>query len=146
MEEKLFVVLKRTVFSTKSTIGELYANGEFVCNTLEDVDRSLHQWMPLKDIKACKVDRVTAIPRGFYHCKMTMSPRFQKIMPEIYNVPGFAGVRMHAGNKAENTEGCPLLGDYNPKQPDWISNSTNRKNEFYALVDKYGGEFDLVIC
>lgn len=144
--DKLFAVLKRTIFSKKSTIGELWVNGIFFCHMLEDVDRGLHQWMSLAEIEAIKVYGETAIPRGLYHVKMTMSPRFGKMMPEIQDVKGFKGARMHAGNKAENTEGCPLFGDYNPKQPDWVSNSTKRKDEFYVLVDKVGGEFDLVIC
>ena len=144
--DKLLVVIKRLVFSEKSTIAELWTNGILFCNTLENKDRGLHQWMSLAEIASIKVMKETAIPRGYYHCKMTMSPRFGKIMPEILNVPGFSGARMHSGNKAEDTDGCPLFGDYNPKKPDWVSNSTVRKDEFYGLVDKVGGEFDLIIC
>ena len=144
--DKLLAVIKRMVFSKKSTIAELWVNGIFFCHILEDVDRGLHQWMSLEEIAAIKVARQTAIPRGMYHCKMTMSPRFGKMMPEILNVPGFVGARMHAGNHADNTEGCPLFGDYNPKQPDWVSNSTVRKDEFYELVNKVGGEYDLLVC
>lgn len=144
--DKLLAMIKRMVFSEKSTISELWVNGILFCNMLEDKDRGLHMWMTKDEIAAIKVKEETAIPRGMYHCKMTMSHRFGKMMPEILNVPGYAGVRMHAGNKAENTEGCPLFGDYNKKQPDWVSNSTVRKDEFYELVNKVGGEFDLVIC
>lgn len=144
--DKLLVIIKRLVFSEKSTISELWVNGILFCNMLEDKDRGLHQWMTLKEIAAIKVAGKTAIPRGFYHCKMTMSPRFKKMMPEILNVPGYSGARMHAGNKAEDTEGCPLFGDYNAKQPDWVSNSVKRKDEFYGLVNKVGGEFDLLVC
>lgn len=144
--DKLLVIIKRMVFSKKSTIAELWVNGIFFCHILEDVDRGLHQRMSLAEIQAIKVAKQTAIPRGMYHCKMTMSPRFGKMMPEILNVPCFVGARMHAGNYADNTEGCPLFGDYNPKQPDWVSNSTKRKDEFYELVNKVGGEFDLIIC
>ena len=144
--DKLLAIIKRMVFSKKSTIGELWVNGVFFCHILEDLDRGLHQWMTLDEIKSIKVAGQTAIPRGMYHCKMTMSPRFGKMMPEILGVPGFVGARMHAGNKAEHTEGCPLFGDYNPKQPDWVGNSTIRKDEFYSLVNKVGGEYDLIIC
>lgn len=144
--DKLLAVIKRLVFTEKSTISELWVNGIMFCHMLEDRDRGLHQWMSLEEIAAIKVARKTAIPRGFYHCKMTMSPHFGKMMPEILNVPGFSGARMHAGNHADNTEGCPLFGDYNPKQPDWVSNSTKRKDEFYDLVNKVGGEYDLLVC
>jgi len=144
--DKLLVIIKRMVFSTKSTISDLYVNGILFCNILEDFDRGLHQWMSIAEIESAKVYGKTAIPRGMYHCKMTMSNRFKKMMPEILGVPGFAGARMHAGNDADDTDGCTLFGDYNPKHPNWVSNSTARKNEFYALVNAVGGEFDLVIC
>ena len=144
--DKLLAVIKRTVFSETSTISELYVNGILFCHMLEDKDRGLHQWMTEKEIESIKVRSQTAIPRGMYHCEMTFSPRFCKMMPQILGVKGFSGVRMHAGNKADNTEGCPLFGDYNPKQPDWVSNSAKRKDEFYELVDKVGGGFDLVVC
>lgn len=144
--DKLLAVIKRLVFTEKSTIAEFYVNGILFCHTLEDKDRGLTQWMSLQEIAAIKVPKQTAIPRGLYHCKMTMSPRFGKMMPEILNVPGFSGARQHAGNDADDTEGCPLFGDYNPKQPDWVSNSTKRKDEFYNLVNKVGGEYDLLVC
>ena len=144
--DKLLAVIKRMVFSNKSTIAELWVNGIFFCHMLEDKDRGLTQWMTEQEIAAIKVPKATAIPRGIYHCKMTMSPRFCKMMPEILNVPGFVGARMHAGNDADDTEGCPLFGDYNPSKQDWVSNSTKRKDEFYELVNKVGGEYDLLVC
>lgn len=144
--DKLLAIIKRLVFSEKSTISELWVNGIFFCHILEDKDRGLHQWMIEAEIAAIKVPRQTAIPRGFYHCKMTLSPRFGKMMPEVLDVKCFSGVRMHAGNDADNTEGCPLFGDYSPKKPDWVSNSTARKNEFYSLIDAVGGEYDLLVC
>lgn len=144
--DKLLAIIKRLVFSDKSTISELWINGILFCHILEDKDRGLHQWMSETEIAAIKVAGKTAIPRGMYHCKMTMSARFGKMMPQILCVPGFAGVRMHAGNDADNTEGCPLFGDYSPKKPDWVSNSTKRKDEFYNLVNKVGGEYDLIVC
>lgn len=144
--DKLLAVIKRLVFTEKSTIAEFYVNGILFCHTLEDKDRGLTQWMSLQEIAAIKVPKQTAIPRGLYHCKMTFSNRFQKMMPEILNVPGFSGARQHAGNDADDTEGCPLFGDYNPSKPDWVSNSTKRKEEFYELVNKVGGEYDLLVC
>lgn len=144
--DKLLAVIKRMVFSNKSTIAELWVNGIFFCHMLEDKDRGLTQWMTEQEIAAIKVPKATAIPRGIYHCKMTMSPRFGKMMPEILNVPGFVGARMHAGNDTDDTEGCPLFGDYNPSKQDWVSNSTKRKDEFYELVNKVGGEYDLLVC
>ena len=144
--DKLLAVIKRLVFTEKSTISELWVNGIMFCHMLEDKDRGLTQWMTEQEIAAIKVPKATAIPRGLYHCKVTFSSRFQKMMPEVLNVPGFSGVRMHAGNKAEDTDGCPLFGDYNPSKQDWVSNSTARKDEFNMLINKVGGEYDLLVC
>jgi hypothetical protein len=81
-----------------SVIGELYVNGTFECYTLEDIERPV------------KVQNVTAIPRGKYSVVISFSNRFQKLMPEIQNVPNYAGVRIHSGNVSADTEGCILVG------------------------------------
>ena len=81
-----------------SIIGELYVNGTFECYTLEDIERPE------------KIKNVTAIPRGKYSVVISFSNHFQKLMPEIQNVPNYSGVRIHSGNVAANTEGCILVG------------------------------------
>lgn len=95
--------LVREVETDKSTTGKLYVDGKFQCFTLEDVDRKLE-----KDGK--KVYGKTAIPRGTYDVTITMSNRFKKPLPLLANVPQFEGIRIHAGNTAEDTEGCILVG------------------------------------
>lgn len=94
----------------KSTIGQLYIDDVNTCHTLEDVDRGLYQNMPLEKIKAIKVHGQTAIPKGTYDVIITMSVRFKRELPLLLNVPGFEGIRMHPGNKPEDTEGCLLVG------------------------------------
>lgn len=89
--------------------GQTHNWGKFFCDrlffgeTLEDTDRRLEQGGE-------KVYGDTAIPRGRYRVKLTPSRRFQRIMPEILDVPGFSGVRIHGGNTEHDTQGCPLLG------------------------------------
>lgn len=93
------VEVKRTFKGTEYTIGKLYIDGHYLCDTLEDTVRN-----------GGKIAGKTAIPAGTYKVKKTMSPRFKKVLPEILNVPGFTGVRIHAGNTAIDTDGCLLLG------------------------------------
>ena len=94
------LTLKRTNKNAECTIGELYVDGKFECYTLEDVVRD----------NGVKVDGQTAIPAGTYRIVLSMSNRFQKILPLLENVPNFQGVRRHSGNTAQDTEGCILVG------------------------------------
>ena len=97
--------LKRTTFTNKSTGGELWLDGKFVCYTLEDVDRALERVG-----QTGKVKGETAIPQGSYIVELTLSQRFKKVLPLSHNVPYFEGVRIHSGNTAADTEGCVLVG------------------------------------
>ena len=113
--------VKRIEFTDESTIGELYINDKLAMYTLEDCDRGLKDDMPIEGIKAIKVHSLTAIPTGRYQLVMSFSNRFQKYLPEILNVKGFAGIRMHTGNKAADSEGCILVGK--TKTKNFISGS-----------------------
>ena len=85
------------------TPGVMYANGLRFCFTCEDQDRLLEKG-------GMKVKTRTAIPRGTYPLTVSMSAHFGKELPEVQNVPQFSGVRCHGGNRAEDTEGCILVG------------------------------------
>lgn len=66
--------------------------------------------MSLTKIKSLKVYGETCIPYGTYKVELSYSPKFKKIMPEILNVNGFTGVRIHNGSYTQHTFGCPLIG------------------------------------
>jgi hypothetical protein len=71
-----------------------------ICDTLEDEVRP----------DGVKIAGLTAIPPGIYEVKYTYSTRFKTYLPELIDVPGFTAIRIHAGNTAEDTEGCILAG------------------------------------
>lgn len=96
--------LHREVFGENFTLGVLFIDDEFFGYTAEDKDRFL-------ETGGEKLAGATAIPRGRYQVRLSMSNRFRRIMPEILKVPFFVGVRIHGGNTHADTEGCPLLGE-----------------------------------
>lgn len=102
----MHLVLLRNPTRNGATLGELYADGDFLCHTLEDTVREL-AGVP---VSTWKVPGETAIPAGTYAVTITYSPRFGIPLPLIVDVPGFSGVRIHAGNRSTDTEGCILVG------------------------------------
>ena len=95
----LLDIFRREYYEDR-TIGELFFAGVRFCWNLEPKLRSLME---------PKIPGLTAIPAGEYEVKLTYSPAFKRVTPEIMNVPGFTGVRLHGGNRPEDTEGCPLV-------------------------------------
>lgn len=102
--------LERKWKKEKYTIGNLFINGVFFSNVLEDTVRGLRQDMTPEEIKKIKIHGQTAIPSGRYEIRVTLSARFRRQLPILLNVPGYAGVRIHPGNTDANTEGCLLPG------------------------------------
>lgn len=86
------------------TIGKMYLNGEYFCDTLEDPVRILNSYED-------KIYGNTAIPMGVYEVKLTYSGKFKRILPEIIGVDFFKYIRIHAGNTNKDTEGCILIGE-----------------------------------
>lgn len=120
------LTLNRIFLGSSATIGELLINDKHLCDTLEDRVRSEGE----------KVYGKTAIPEGTYEVKLTHSPRFKKILPEILNVPNFSGIRIHTGNSSKDTEGCILVGTWDGEKEDWVGNSRIAFDELMALLEE----------
>lgn len=89
------------------TFGRLLStDGQQLCFTLEDPVREIAG----QPVDAWKIKGQTAIPAGRYRVTLERSPRFGPDTLTVHQVPGFVGVRIHAGNTEHDTEGCPLLG------------------------------------
>jgi hypothetical protein len=118
--------LNRIFLGSSATIGELLVNDKYLCDTLEDRVRPEGE----------KVYGKTAIPEGMYEVKLTHSPRFKKILPEILNVPNFSGIRIHTGNSSKDTEGCILVGTWDGEKEDWVGNSRIAFDELMSLLEE----------
>lgn len=131
----MIIKIQRVLKTKLSSIGQLYIDDKFVCNTLEDTDRGLTSSTPIEDIKKIKVQDFTAIPTGTYEVIIDMSTRFKKLMPHILDVPGFEGIRIHSGNTSEDTDGCILLGT-KTDEANVISESRVAFSIFYPMLEK----------
>lgn len=94
----MLLELWREKSNDKCTHGILYIDGFMECLTLEDVIRDI------------KIPKMTAIPAGVYDIVLEDSPRFGPDTITLKNVPGFTYVRIHGGNKADDTDGCVITG------------------------------------
>lgn len=108
------VTLKRIAFKDKYTIGKVYINNKYFSDSIEDKDRGLYDWQSEEYILEKKIKHETAIPYGMYKLLWTYSPKYRRMLPEICDVKGFSGIRVHSGNTEEDSSGCILLG-YNKK-------------------------------
>lgn len=109
----MIITCTRSIFTDQSTIGNIAIDSNpFTCVTVEQVDRGITQNTPLTDIMHYKqlYPQLNAIPYGMYPVAMTWSNRFGKIMPEILNVPGFDGIRIHVANSSKDVIGCVGVG------------------------------------
>lgn len=110
------VLVLRDSFTLQSTVGKLFINGKYFCETLEDVSRGYGVKIPAK----------TCIPTGSYRINVTWSPRFQKELPIIFNQANgfelvnkgisFKGIRTHGGNVEGHSDGCILVARHRLSQ------------------------------
>lgn len=124
--------LKRIAKRTTYTIGKLYIDGKYFCDTLEDKDRGLTQKTPLTTIKKIKIPNETAIPTGVYKVIVNSSPKFRRNLPRLLDVPGFDGILIHRGNSDKDSSGCILVGEN--KVVGKVINSTGYEHKIVDLL------------
>lgn len=109
------LLLRRKFKGESYTIGDLFIDGEFFCNTLEDKVRILPLLCPdtPQNISCrCKEKKYaeTAIPYGTYKITMKHSSRFKRVLPYLHDVPHFLGILIHSGTTEADSAGCILVG------------------------------------
>lgn len=134
--------LKRRYLGKQYTIGSLYLDGRYFCDTLEDTVRSLPTTSPdTPRGYTCrcpeKVFARTAIPSGTYKITMEYSPSFKRVLPLLHDVPHFLGILIHSGNDEDDSAGCILVGKNNIKGKLVESRATSDAlNKLLAKADR----------
>lgn len=106
---------------TEYCVSDIYVDGEWVCNGLEDTDRGLDQDMEDWMIRSKKIPNRTAVPTGRYKVLMnTVSPKFSQKqfykqvcngkLPRLEDVKGYEGILIHCGTTHQHSAGCILVG------------------------------------
>jgi hypothetical protein len=131
-QSKMKLKLVRKYRKETYTIGKLYVDGTYFCDTIEDKDRGLDDSMCLAEIMSKKRYGETAIPYGTYKVEITYSPKYKKMMPLIMDVKGFSGIRIHSGNTAKDTLGCLIIG--RNTQVGMVTESRKTYNKLFALM------------
>ena len=145
------LTVKRIAKKPTYTIGKLYIDGVYFCDTVEDTDRGLFQGQSLDLIKKIKIPNKTAIPTGTYKLTLNViSPKYSKKaiyqeickgrVPRLLDVPGYDGVLIHIGNSADDSSGCILVG-----QNKVVGKVINSTETFRKLYNKIKGQKDLTI-
>lgn len=136
--------LKRIFKGKDYTIGRLFIDGEYFCDTLEDPVRQLDS---IKD----KIYSKTAIPTGKYKISMSVVSSKYSIrksynwcggrLPRLLDVPFFEGILIHSGNTPDHTAGCILVGE-NKIKGQVINSMNTLKNLWVKLnvADEVGEE------
>ena len=139
------LTLKRIAKKESYTIGNLYADGKFICNTIEDKDRNLKDSDSLEEIKKKKIPSLTAIPSGTYKITLNVvSPKFyqkdyykrfcQGRLPRLLGVKGFDGILIHKGTTEKDSAGCIIVGDNTVVGK--VTNSQQCFEKLYKLLDE----------
>ena len=126
------ITLKRVALRDTYTIGKLYIDGSYFCDTIEDKVRDLNK-DGVFDNGEVKIKGKTAIPYGTYEVVWSYSPRFGKFTPRLLNVNSFDGVLIHSGNTAEDTEECIIVGQN--KEVGKVLNSRETVNKLYPIIE-----------
>ena len=120
------IELNRITRKLSYTIGRLFVDGKYFCDTLEDRCRDLD--------KEKKVMNETAIPEGTYEVIVNVSAKFRRKLPLLLDVPHFSGIRIHRGNMDKATSGRILVGEN--KQQGRVINSTGYELKLTEMIEK----------
>lgn len=100
----------REEFNLDQTVGKLYANGIFICYTIEDRDRGLTNDMDASEIKRIKIAHKTAVNYGRYRVILSYSNKLKRYLPLMLDIRSWVGCRLHRGSTPNSSSGCICLG------------------------------------
>ena len=121
------LLIIRDTFTENSTIGELFLNGERMCDTLENPYINNER-------------NISCIPEGEYKVRLRLareSATRDYLHLLVQDVPNRDYILFHRGNSAKDTSGCILVGL--GSQQDFVQNSTLAMDLLMKEIINLGG-------
>ena len=128
LDSKINLLILRDTFTDNSTIGELFLNDEFMCDTLENPELN-------------NVRNISCIPEGQYNVRLRTAKESNSrdyLHLLVQDVPNRDYILFHRGNSAKDTSGCILVGV--GRKQDFVSNSTLAMDLLMKEIINLGGE------
>ena len=128
------LLIIRDTFTEESTIGELFLNGERMCDTLENPNINNER-------------NISCMPEGVYKVRLRLareSATRDHLHLLVQDVPNRDWILFHRGNSAKDTSGCILVGL--GSQQDFVQNSTLAMDLLMKEILNLGGtKINLII-
>lgn len=141
--KKVIIRVVRDTYTNTATLGKLFVNDKYVCETLEDTCRDKNRDGDLADLGESKVYGETAIPSGTYELKIFQSPSFKQKLFHLQNVKGFSYVLIHSGNTPIDSKGCIILGL--TRGINRVNDSRKALSKFHSLTMNKYQEYKLIV-
>ena len=89
-----------------------------ICDTLENIDY--------------------LVPALCYKVAVTHSPKFNRLLPVLQQVPNRSGIRFHRGSRPEHSKGCILISPANEQSltARWLAEQTAREETRVDISNK----------
>ena len=128
----------KKVFIIRDIIGRKLSLGMCIVTDQKDND-ILFTSQSLERGWLNNVRNISCIPAGVYKLKLEWSPRFQKDLWEIYDVPNRRECKFHAANFSRQLNGCIALGkkrtDIDADGLMDITDSRNTMKKFHKAME-----------
>lgn len=82
------------------------------------------------------------VPALIYKVSVTRSPKFQRLLPILEQVPGRSGIRFHRGSRPEHSKGCILISPTMEQEltSRWLAEQTAREETRLEIVESIKGK------